>query len=341
MSNRRVILRADGNKTIGLGHVYRLLALAEIVKNDFECVFVIHNPEPFILSEIKKVCSSHLCLDSELTYEGSTSVPINEMPFDLEGVLNGDEIVVTDGYGFGKNYQANVMKKGSRLVCIDDLAETEFEADIVINHAPGINKSIYKMHSRSVLLTGLDYAILRRPFFEKLENKKSSSKIAFISLGGSDSHHYSARIMEMLLELSIFQEFHILCSTLFDERLVSRLKEFQHSFNKVFLHFNLNAGGVVEVMNQCTHAFISASTVLLESYSRGLQCFAGYYTLNQQFLYQGFVENKFAQGLGDFEHLTREKMAESLKDVSNIRALSTPLCSDKNILEIFKSLSKE
>ena len=37
----RLILRADGNERIGLGHVMRLLALAEIAGEEFDRVFVV------------------------------------------------------------------------------------------------------------------------------------------------------------------------------------------------------------------------------------------------------------------------------------------------------------
>ena len=37
---KKIIFRADGNSNIGLGHLYRLFALAEIYKDHYECVFV-------------------------------------------------------------------------------------------------------------------------------------------------------------------------------------------------------------------------------------------------------------------------------------------------------------
>ena len=210
----------------------------------------------------------------------------------------------------------------------------------MINHAPGVDKAKYKLHPRTLLLTGLDYAILRRPFFENLKIKNSSKEVAFISLGGSDYNHYSAKLVKLLLELSAFDELHILCSTLFDEQLVAQLQKFQELSNKIFLHFNLGATQVADVMNQCTDAFVSSSSVLIESYSRGLKCFAGYYTRNQQFLYQGFIKNNFAQALGDFRDLNAESMRKVFANREVIQQLRSPLTSNTNILKVFNVLGK-
>jgi spore coat polysaccharide biosynthesis predicted glycosyltransferase SpsG len=55
--NRKVILRADGNSEIGLGHVYRSLALAEMLNEDFETVFLIKKPLKELKRTILQTCS--------------------------------------------------------------------------------------------------------------------------------------------------------------------------------------------------------------------------------------------------------------------------------------------
>jgi len=40
MLNKKVIIRVDGNSKIGLGHLYRGIALAEILKDKFVIEFV-------------------------------------------------------------------------------------------------------------------------------------------------------------------------------------------------------------------------------------------------------------------------------------------------------------
>ncbi|QNP52112.1 hypothetical protein H9L05_19855 [Hymenobacter qilianensis] len=52
----RLVLRADGNPRIGLGHVMRLLALADILRDEFGCVFVIQEPDAVLLIQLQKSC---------------------------------------------------------------------------------------------------------------------------------------------------------------------------------------------------------------------------------------------------------------------------------------------
>ena len=43
------------------------------------------------------------------------------------------KIVVLDGYHFDTNYQTKIKQKGCKLVCIDDLHDKHFVADIIIH----------------------------------------------------------------------------------------------------------------------------------------------------------------------------------------------------------------
>src|SRR5262245_29046639 len=139
MMKSKVILRANGTSLIGFGHIYRLLALADILKNNFYLIFVLYKTDEFIQEEIKKYCDEIIVLDKELPYKTSDEIrPTDEIEFDLDGVLEGGEIVVLDGYYFGSTYQQEVKRRNCKLVSIDDLAVNHFYADAVINHAPGL-----------------------------------------------------------------------------------------------------------------------------------------------------------------------------------------------------------
>jgi UDP-2,4-diacetamido-2,4,6-trideoxy-beta-L-altropyranose hydrolase len=91
---RRVIFRADGNSRIGLGHVARSLALAHMLRGEFECVFAVQSPTKELKEQILQVCSGiislPLCLPSE-----------ERFVHELAAYISKDEIVVLDGYDFG------------------------------------------------------------------------------------------------------------------------------------------------------------------------------------------------------------------------------------------------
>lgn len=332
---QRIVFRADGNHTIGLGHVYRTLALAGMLNNDFECVFAVNRPDRFIAEQISQVCRV-ISLDTDYNYPlPDKMTEQNQMPFDLQGIVSEKDIVVLDGYHLGTDYQQGLKDTGCKQVWIDDLLRDYPFANAIINHAPGVNPEQYKTNAR--LCLGLEYAILRKPFFNPLTPKEYSNKVGYISLGGSDFFGFTLKIVNGLIATGNFKHLHILCSAQFGEELLGKLKTLAEK-HPITLHFNLSAPQIVEVMDKCTHAFVSASTVLIESYSRGLKCFAGYYTQNQHLIYNGFVNNSLAGGLGDFHKLSEQDIANLLQTEDEIQVLDKPLNSAQNFINLFKSL---
>ncbi|MEO5996998.1 MAG: hypothetical protein ABIQ00_09930, partial [Chitinophagaceae bacterium] len=211
--------------------------------------------------EIKKSCNRLINLENKRVYQPADKIKAGEeIDFDMQEILIGNEIVVTDGYLFGKKYQVAVKSTGASLVSIDDLASMELFADVIINHAPGINRSIYKIQSYSQLLTGLDYAIIRKPFLKPLKERNQDLKYkAFISLGGSDLYGFTENLLDLLTAVNMFEELHILCSSSFETSLLARLKKKQFGNPKIKMHFNLDAEALVALLDDSTHAFVSAS----------------------------------------------------------------------------------
>lgn len=332
---QRILFRADGNRTIGFGHVYRTLALAGMLNNDFECVFAINRPDGFIKDQISKVCQV-INLDTEYNYPIPDKMTTqNQLPYDLQGVLREDDIVVVDGYHFGAEYQQGLKNTGCKQVWIDDLLRDYPFADAIINHAVGIEAAQYTTNARLAL--GLEYAILRKPFFSPLKPKDYTNKVAYISLGGSDYFGFTLKICKGLLATNSFNQVHILCSAQFEEGLLSDLRQLAKN-HPITLHFNLSAEQIVEVMDVCTHAFVSASTVLIESYSRGLICFAGYYTQNQHLIYNGFIKNQLASAIGDFNTVTEQDIKNLVATDTEIKVLDKPLNSQQNFIKLFRSI---
>jgi UDP-2,4-diacetamido-2,4,6-trideoxy-beta-L-altropyranose hydrolase len=122
MSKPRVIIRVDGNRTIGLGHIMRMRALAAMLGADFECEFAVAVSGPEAIS----------LLSDRPTVHG------------LDGAADADalvrlcrtrraRIVVLDGYRFGLDLQNALQSAGLRVVVIDDLANGPVAAEVVIN----------------------------------------------------------------------------------------------------------------------------------------------------------------------------------------------------------------
>ena len=69
MSSRKIYFRADAGGSIGYGHFIRTLALADMLKDDFECVFYTKTPTDYQQKEAEKVCSLVALPDDDTKFQ--------------------------------------------------------------------------------------------------------------------------------------------------------------------------------------------------------------------------------------------------------------------------------
>jgi UDP-2,4-diacetamido-2,4,6-trideoxy-beta-L-altropyranose hydrolase len=334
---KRIIFRADGNMIIGFGHVYRLLALADMLKNDFHCVFACNRPGETVRKRIVDTCEL-LELDIDYNYVVPDLISLQtQMPFDLAGIVSENDTVVLDGYQFKHKYQEALHKCGCKQVVIDDLIENYPFADIIINHAPGISAGEYR--STAKLCLGLDYALLRKNFFSPFPSGINNNRNVYVSMGGSDRLGITKKIVTALLLQKDLNMVHVLCSNGFEQTQLQELKLLERQ-GKLLLHFNLDAGQIVDIMAECSTAFVSASTVLMEAYTRGLKCFTGYTAQNQHRFYNGFVSEGMVKGCGDLAVLSPEELANMISEENwlSLKTLQKPLQPFTEYKKIFHDL---
>jgi spore coat polysaccharide biosynthesis predicted glycosyltransferase SpsG len=66
-------------------------------------------------------------------------IPLSEINhFDVFlSFLKGDEIVFLDNYFFTTDYQREIKERGCKLVCIDDMHDEHYVADVVLGFCRG------------------------------------------------------------------------------------------------------------------------------------------------------------------------------------------------------------
>lgn len=270
MIKKKIIFRADGNAEIGLGHITRSLALAEMLKDDFYCIFATRFLTDFLTVEIRKTCS-------EIIHLPGTDDHFNE----FISVLTGKEIVVLDNYFFDTSYQEAIKNKGCKLVCIDDMHDKHFLADIIINHAPQVKKSDYSVEEYTQLCLGLDYLLLRPVFLNFAKKNKSFRDIEsiLVCFGGSDPDNLTAKTVGQLKNIGSIKKVNIVVGQAY--HFLESLEFLIETNGKFRLYRSLSDLQMTKVMD-VEAAIVPCSGILFECFAMKLPVITGYYVDNQK-----------------------------------------------------------
>ena len=263
----KIFIRADGSSQIGLGHLVRCTALANMLKDDFEISFVCKIIPDELVLELKSAnISINIIVDED-----------NFLSF-----LNSNEIAVLDGYNFDMEFQRKIKQKGAKLVCIDDMNFGEFVADLIISQTPDVKESEYKAQSYTKFALGLEYALLRSPFLENTKSKRSIKKIdtLFLCFGGSDSFNLTLSSLKAVINFPKFKRIIVITGTAY--KYNDELTEITGSDNRIEHHNNIDANKIVSLMFESDLAIAPSSSIILELFSVGVPAITGFYVENQK-----------------------------------------------------------
>jgi UDP-2,4-diacetamido-2,4,6-trideoxy-beta-L-altropyranose hydrolase len=289
----RVFFRADGGSKMGLGHVIRSIALMQMLRDDFDCSFLIRDPSESLIKQIKDAGGRPVALPSTVDHLAE-AVRITEAWF------SPGDIVVVDGYHFDAHYQNVIKVKGCKLVAIDDIHENCFLADVVINHGGGLAEEAYRCSPETRLCLGPEFALLRPEFLKNIESKEiiRDKEGVFVCMGGADPLNLSLYIAERLLSFEHIKTVNLVIggANLF----YGELRELAEKESRVNLWRDVDAGKIVSLMRGSEFAVVPASSVSYEVASTGTPMFVGHYVDNQVDLYEFLLGNGLAFGLGNF-----------------------------------------
>lgn len=307
MSDKRphIYFRADASKDIGYGHFVRTLALADMVGDGFERTFVTHSPSVYQIEQIKAICDDFIELGDD--------------HFDaFLGIIEAGDIVVLDNYFFTTDYQRQIKAKGCKLVCIDDMHDKHYVADVVINH--GLNDStLFSVEPYTLLCLGLDWALVRKPFLDAtpLPYNNREKGHCVVCFGGADWNNLTEKVCSVLSSSSrvnritaIVGDAYGYCDSL-------------GGIGKVEIRKNLSAQEMANLFCRVEFAVLPTSTVCIEALLCECPVFGGYYVDNQQEYYLEWSARNYIIALGDLKNYTPsttnfEPTALSLIQIRNV-----------------------
>lgn len=277
MAKRKIYFRADASATIGYGHFIRSLALADMLREDFECTFFTTSPTAYQLGEMEKVCG-YVILHEENKFESF----LNQ--------LQGDEIVVLDNYFFTTEYQKQIKKKGSKLVCVDDMHDKHYVADVIINQSL-TEQSLFDTEPYTKLCLGLDWVLLRAPFLSPPPPKSTTISRPFrvaLCFGGADPLNLTYQALTQLVKVDDIGHIDV----------IGGQKSEQIQDSRVHFYQGIGARAIYDIFSNCAIAFVSLSTVCIEALMCGAHVVSGWYVDNQREGYDVFMNMGVIRGMG-------------------------------------------
>lgn len=316
---KKIFFRADASREIGYGHFIRSLALADIFKEEYECVFFTQNPSAYQVCEMEKVCQY-------------VSLPSDDSKFDIFfDYLDGSEIVVLDNYFNTSEYEKKIKDKGCKVVTFGSNTR-HYYADVIINFT-NLSPSDFSAETYTRYCLGLDWVILRSPFY-KLRNQSRSNII--ICLGGTDQMGYLELFSHAISQIYPSEKIELIAT---DSIGYDRIHALQSNYS---LSLNLNAEQMAQAFSRAKIAIVSASSVAIEALSQGAAVITGYYVDNQINIYNALCSANYVYGVGNFsqpnmiskvidfindvERMSKCKIFSVARTIENYKLLFDSLC---------------
>lgn len=340
-SSPRIVIRCDGGTEIGMGHIIRCMALADMLRNDFQICFAIQETAERVYEIIRSERFEFVILPRTKNYSEDLD--------NLKKLIRPSDIVVLDGYNFKTDYQRGIKELGNKLVAIDDLHDWHHVADVVINHAGGVKKEFYSSELETIFCLGYDYRLLRREFLKLQKDQKMKFAIrnVLISMGAADLQNNTEKFAKACLEVDTDIGIDLLVSQLNPHlSQISQLK-LDHP-NQIRIHLDVSARDLFMMLDRTDLVIAPASTISLESCAVGVGLLTGITASNQNDNYYGLLEAQVCFGLGDLNLITLNKIIEKVVELKyNLDRLNFQIKNQSiifghdpkvNYIKIFKSL---
>jgi UDP-2,4-diacetamido-2,4,6-trideoxy-beta-L-altropyranose hydrolase len=289
--------------------------LAEILGENYKCIFIVHNPS----ERVEKLIRQAL--------ESIEIIKITN-PFDLSfcNWLTRGDIVVLDGYHFTTDFQRSVRKNEVKLICIDDLHDRHYVADAIINHGGGLlTEKDFSKEVYTKLFLGLDYPMIRKEF-GAISNDTFKKDSLLICLGSTLQNGVLNRVLSALSTHSIFSKIDV---------LGEKNGEIKSDFK--FITFEQDVRKLIAIINDYEFILCPASTFFIETFFLKKKIICGYFVDNQNDGYNYFVKSDFCVGVGDLKEFSEKRLNKAMDEMET-KNIKFKELNENNILNIFNEI---
>ncbi len=305
-----IVIRADGNEHIGMGHLVRSISIARALeKQGVGCVFFVAQEQAGEFVHKQGFACEVLGTDYQSM---ETELPIIEKK--AEEYM--PDLWLLDSYQITHRYI-----EGLRKICpvfyLDDTGELDYDADGVINYNIYGDKLKYGIdgNEKRCCLLGAAYAPVKEAFIETGYSLREEVANVLITMGGSDKLNITGKLCRILLDkLPNKINITLICGR-FNPHL-QELLELQEDEERVRVLVD-----VPDMWNQFAIADVvvsAAGSTMYELSSMGVPTVCCYYVENQRRIAEGFAKEVCLFNGGDFSkepQLVVERLIQGVCDL--------------------------
>lgn len=242
----KILIRADGGLSVGMGHIMRSLVLADKLKKFAEVIYI---------------CKSGKEFESGIYYvreKGYRVIQIRRENLIKDILALEGDCLITDSYDVNEEYFNITRERFLVTGYIDDMNKYYFNVDFLINQNVYAEDMDYYVNEDTVLFLGPKYVLLRDEFLNiPARNIRENINDVMVTIGGSDNLNLTAKIVNLITSHYSNLRLHVVVGPafIFKEQLKSLYSD------KVKIYYNPNMS---ELMLKCDLAISACGSTVYE-----------------------------------------------------------------------------
>lgn len=302
-SSGKVTFRVDESAQIGFGHMSRCRALADALL--------------LAGAQVSFCCRSVRGVTRAALERGGVQVvllPDDEAFFQMDW---RDHVVVVDGYQFDAAFWQRLRAaRPRRTVCIDDLRDVQYVADIVICYNEGISAHQFRLREGSRLYLGGRYLLLRPEIRSaaRLMDRPVPRQAVMLAVGGTRQEQWVVDMLQRMALVDPRTPVWVLSGRRLPASKVVRRSGQCRS--KVRFFSGLDAGHMMGLYRRARYLVAPASTLMLEAFAAGCPLISGWVADNQRNSLDFYDRRGLIVNVGDLRHVTSGRLKQACGRVS-------------------------